>query len=309
MQNDVGKKVENIINIFEPDEGSIDLIYGRIGSGKTAEATRQIIEELAEGKSVYCNWRIDLSDFVFDDRQKLGRSILNFILFHKRYYKFNHENLHYIDTDNVDTEYLSNLTDCSVYIDEGQWIFDSYEGTKFGKAKRKLILHTRHLNRKLIIVTQRPTAIQVSARSNVNRFFRCTKILQWPLLILKVEEFQDMAGETVDETAKPVHTVWKIVSKKILNAYNTKYLRGGVPRSQQVYYEAYDLNFRERFALVWRNLFSFLKKRKQISQPSPFIKKLEVNLNQPETSIPIKKKTIRNIQKEEPTVEVELPFQ
>jgi len=49
----------------------------------------------------------------------------------KRYYEFPRENLHYFDPDDVDVEFLSGLTDCDVYIDEGQWIFDSYENINF----------------------------------------------------------------------------------------------------------------------------------------------------------------------------------
>jgi len=39
-------------------------------------------------------------------------------------------------------------------------------------------------------------------------------------------------------------------NKKVLNAYDTKYLRAGIPRSQEVYFKAYDLTFFDRlFAL------------------------------------------------------------
>jgi len=262
---ELGKPViqDELIDVFSASEGAINLYYGLIGSGKTYSATADILELLKQGKVVYCNWHIKVPDF--DDRENVFMVFVNFILFRKRFFKIPcSENLHYFDpddekwTDHADfVEWLANLNDCHIFFDEGQDMFDSYEGTKFSKLKRRLILHTRHYHRTLNIITQRPTAIQVSARGNVNRFYRCSKftfLFFWPRFIR--EEFQEMKGETVDEDPE------KVISKKtytpsrrVFEAYNTDYLAQGIEKSQKVNFEAFDLTFKERFKLLGRTLF------------------------------------------------------
>jgi len=174
----------------------------------------------------------------------------------KRFYKFLPSNLHYLPIDDNFMDIFSNLTDCKVYLDEGHLIFDSYQMTKLSMEKRASILHTRHFNRTIAIISQRPTAVHVSARANVNIFYKCEKIISWPILIFRRSEFQEMTGtgETVDDEIKPLSTKWYFANKKVLNAYNTKYLRGGIPRSQNVNYEAYDLSYKERWIAFIRSL-------------------------------------------------------
>lgn len=241
-------KTQEILDMFEPEEGTIDLIYGRIGNGKTYCATEMVLDDLRRGQVVYCNWHLNYDGF--DERKSLVHVFAGIIFpWKKRYYEFPRENLKYIDPDNITAEQLSEITDANVYIDEGQWIFDSYEGTKFSKTKRKLILHTRHLNRRLVIITQRPTAIQVSARGNVNRYFKCEKWMSWPVLVFRQWEFQDMVNETVDETQPVGRPRVFIAKKRIFNAYNSKYLRDGVPRSQELYVNVWEVGFFERLRL------------------------------------------------------------
>jgi len=163
------------------------------------------------------------------------------------------------------------LTDCEVFIDEGQWIFDSYEGTKFSKAKRRLILHTRHLNRSLNIISQRTQAIQVSARGQVNRFFKCEKKLSWPILVFKRTEFQEMKDNDVDEMSEPASEKTYIASKRVMEAYNTKYLRGGIATSQEVYFEAFEFDLKNRIKLAFSYLPKFRLKPKL--RPSLGVKK------------------------------------
>lgn len=238
------EKTQYLLDMFEPDEGTIDLVYGRIGNGKTYCATEMIIKELTLGHVVYCNWHIDYRGY--DERKSIWHLFLGTIFpWLNLYCEFPKENLHYFNPDDVDVDFLSNITDASVYIDEGQWIFDSYEMTNFAKKKRKLILHTRHMNRRLVIVTQRPTAIQVSARANVNRFFKCEKWISWPFIVFRQFEYQDMEKETVDES-KPVSRRVFIAKKRIFNAYNSKYLRAGIPKSQELHFSPWVLSYFER---------------------------------------------------------------
>jgi len=241
-----GKSVseEELLGLFEPDEGSINMYYGRIGQGKTYNATADILELLTRGEVVYCNWIINFDGF--DERNSFRHLFWKTVAFRKRFYVFKKENLHYFSPDDVSIEFLGSLTDCHVYIDEGQWIFDSYEGTKFSVEKKRLILHTRHVNRTLNIISQRTQAIQVTARGQVNRFYKCEKKAEWPWLIFRRYEFQDMVGQDVDENAEPLSVKTYFAKRKVMDAYNSKYLRSGVLRSQEVHFEAYDLSFKEK---------------------------------------------------------------
>lgn len=257
--NPIGKKVlmNELLEVFKASEGSINLYYGLIGNGKTYNATADILNLLKQGKVVYCNWHIEVDSF--DDRESLFISFVNFFLFRKRYYRIPcAENLKFFDPEDFsDTselvEWLSGLNDCHIFFDEGQDMFDSYEGTRFSKAKRRLILHTRHYHRTLNIITQRPTAIQVSARGNVNRFYKCVKIASWPWVRFARLEYQEMTGETVDETKDPISRKTYWASKKVFKAYNTDYLSQGIPKSQEVAFEAFDLSFQERLKVFWKN--------------------------------------------------------
>lgn len=261
-ENEIGKKVavKDLLDCFKATEGSINMYYGLIGNGKTYNATADILELLKQGKVVYANWKIIVNDF--DDRESFLMVLFNLFLFKKRFFKIPcYKNLYYFDPEEFNNtgelvEWLSKLTDCHIFFDEGQDMFDSYEGTKFSKHKRKLILHTRHYYRTLNIISQRPTAIQVSARGNVNRFYKCKKISSFPFVRFARYEFQEMKGETVDEDATPVSVKKYFARKKVFNAYNTDYISEGIEKSQKVFFEAYDLTTKEKLKLLFNLLNS-----------------------------------------------------
>lgn len=263
---DLGIRVfkDDLIDVFSASEGSINMYYGLIGNGKTYNATSDILDLLVQGKVVYCNWHIEVADF--DDRMSFLMILKNILLFRKRFYKIPcKENLHYFDPDQFSStsdlvEWLSSLNDCHIFFDEGQDMFDSYEGTKFSKAKRRLILHTRHYHRTLNIISQRPTAIQVSARGNVNRFYKCVKIASWPWVRFARFEFQEMSGETVDETVDPISVKKYWASSRVFRAYNTDYLAQGIPKSQKVFFEAFDLSFVDRFYAMYLRILHYYSK-------------------------------------------------
>lgn len=263
---ELGIKVfkDDLIDVFSASEGSINMYYGLIGNGKTYNATSDILDLLVQGKVVYCNWHIEVADF--DDRMSFLMILKNILLFRKRFYKIPcKENLHYFDPDQFSStsdlvEWLSSLNDCHIFFDEGQDMFDSYEGTKFSKAKRRLILHTRHYHRTLNIISQRPTAIQVSARGNVNRFYKCVKIASWPWVRFARFEFQEMSGETVDETVDPISVKKYWASSRVFRAYNTDYLAQGIPKSQKVFFEAFDLSFVDRFYAMYLRILHYYSK-------------------------------------------------
>jgi len=98
---------------------------------------------------------------------------------------------------------------------------------------------------------KRAQAIAVTARANVNVFYRCVKAWSWPVLYFKVYATEEVDAQNMPiwENEEYLHESY-FGSKEIYNAYNTHELRGGIPKSQEVYFEAYDLSFSERLKLL-----------------------------------------------------------
>lgn len=266
-----GKRLAEIelLDVFPSAEGMICQYYGRIGSGKSYAATSDILDLLRRGKVVYANWPINYDGY--DERASPFRILVSIIIpFIRRFYNFPKENLQFYEISNewaVKQGYkdfdswVHSRTDCYIFADEGHVWMDSYASTRIPMERRNIALHTRHYNRTICIISQRPTAIHVTMRANVNIFYKCEKIFQWgSILRFKRTEYQDLMNETVDESEE------KEVSKKyywgqqdVFEAYNTKYLRGEQKKSQKVMFEAYTLNYFSKIAVFFKLLFA--KKR------------------------------------------------
>jgi len=263
-------------------EGEVDLIYGRIRNGKSTYAARCMYDDLENGIPVYSNLFLDLQNAEFDQRTKLSISFENLLFGKREFYRLSRANFHYfnaatgdlitVDDNGVRTvdkvfdpiipgdlvRWLNSLTDCAIYYDEGHWLLHSYEGVKQDLEKMRLITETGHVNRKIVIISQRTQSIHVNARGNVNRYFRCKKnIFLFVFMRLQVEEFQDMKGSDVDESEESLvdtRIFWS--NSKYWNLFNTHTLRQGRPISQAIHFEAFDLNFGERMALFLNNLIT-----------------------------------------------------
>ena len=263
----LGKKV-NVPLPWQAPEGSANLYYGMIRSGKTYGATADIVEEVKQGTVVYATWPIALE--CFDDRFDFFISLRNFLFWKKHYHVIDApKNFHYIDAEKGEVdgvhafdpseprryiEYLNTLNHCSLYIDEAWRVIDSYKGTSMGIETRNLILVTGHKFRTVNLIAQRPTSIHVSARGNMNRFYKFVKIANWPWVRFARYEYQEMSGETVDETQDPISKKTYWASKKIFNAYNS-YFYGELAPVHPVNFETYELNLWERalnLVLSWR---------------------------------------------------------
>jgi hypothetical protein len=278
--------ITQLVDVFKAQEGEIQQLIGGIGQGKTYEATRMALELLKQGKVVYTNWQLSLPD-VYDQRKSFWHIFWNTIFFRKRFYVIDFKkNWHYYDMDMDDiVGYISSLTDCTVFCDEGQDLFDSYEGTSMSKKKRKSLTRTRHLRKTLVIVSQRAQAIAVTARANVNVFLKTEKV-QFPFL---PPLFKIRATEEMDNTNFPIWDNAKVISshfarKAIFNSYNSWYLNNGIPISQKVYFDAWDFTLKGKIML----LFSFLqglkpllkRKKKEITKVSPESEKLSTGYPQ-----------------------------
>jgi len=155
-------------------EGSIDLIFGGLGSGKTYAATADLLRDLENGVVVYATWPVDFTGY--DERFHFGGLLAAFFGLKRTFYNFNRANFHYVPlTDPHFMEKFALSTDCAWYVDEAYAVIDSYVKNKMSLAQRFSIYGTRHFNRRLVLVAQRPTSIHVAARAMVNRFYKCER--------------------------------------------------------------------------------------------------------------------------------------
>jgi hypothetical protein len=213
-----------------PDvEGSIDLFFGGLGSGKTYAATADILRDLRAGRVVFATWPIQFDGL--DERKNWFKLFISLFGFKRTFYDFDKSNFHYVPLTDPDfMKKFSTSVDCIWYVDEAYAVIDSYVKNKMSLSDRFAIYGTRHFNRRLVLVAQRPTSIHVAARAMVNRFYRCErpfpfiqKLLHFTFFVRT--EFQDMIDENVD-LEKPLSTRWYFGHRAVFKSYNSKYLRG-----------------------------------------------------------------------------------
>jgi len=278
-----------ILDLIPPYEGALRQYYGRIRNGKTYAATVDVLDDLKNGQVVYCNYPITYDGY--DQRQFFFYRLLGFLGLKKIFFHFPKENFYFVDTtdlqniklNGVETklnfyDWLKNLTSCSIYLDEGHIFYDSYMALKMKLSDRVAILDTGHYDRTINIISQRPTAIHVVLRANVNQFFKCEKVWDFKLFWnknLRIQrfrktEFQDVDAndrpdeskikklnekthlfEDTDEYEKAVSEKFYFGKKKIFSAYDTKYRRGDLKESQKNLGEIWDVS--------WRDLFNYKK--------------------------------------------------
>lgn len=266
MKNGTAKEIliNDILATFPPDQGELHQYYGRIGTGKTYAATADALDDLNRGQVVYTNWKIKWNGR--DERTEFFPRLLGALGLKYHFRVFPKENLRFIEINENFLDTFARLTSCIVYLDEGHIVYDSYMATRMEMKDRVAILDTRHYDRTVKIISQRPTAIHVVLRANVNRFFKLEVSWQfWKWIIFKKTEFQDTVGDIPDET-KDIETVYDAKtgettevdhgykfaisektyfgSEKIFAAFDSKYRRGSVPESQ--------LNAGKIYTLTWK---------------------------------------------------------
>ena len=255
MKQALGVKIEeptqDILNFFKPVEGLNCLYFGKVRNGKTYSATADIIDLLQAGEVVYANWDIHFKDY--DEQDHFFPVFMKFIGFQRHFYKFSHENFHYFEPDNVDPVYLGKLVNAHIFIDEGQWLFNSHIREKaddeYSVAKRKLILHGGHYCRSLNVITQRPTNVFLDIRSQIAIWYHCKKVFSLGnLKIFQRDEIQDMKDNEPD-IESVMHSKVYFGKKSIYDAYNTHAMRDKDAIVEVPKYEVYDLTGFERLNL------------------------------------------------------------
>jgi len=245
-----GTTVElDMFTILPPQDGGMNQYYGRIGEGKTYAATADAIADLNRGQVVYTSWKLKWDGY--DERDFWWYRLLHKIGIKKYFWVFPKSNWHFFDMNANDALYrLGELNDCIIYLDEGHLLLDSYLATKMERSDRATILHTRHFDRTINVISQRPTAIHVVVRANVNRFFKLEKVMDWTLLRWRIVKFLKTEFQDVGADDKPneererdaegnegdykhaISSETYFSRRHIREAYDTKYLRGTAEHSQ-----------------------------------------------------------------------------
>lgn len=277
INNDIGRKIDigDLVDIFEAKEGDVEHIIGQTGQGKTYEATRRALLFLERGNVVYTTWRLNLPEY-FDERESLPHLLLKTLFFKKDFYRFEYKkNWHFVNLDDYldeegvfDTErfakFLATRTDCIFMLDEGQDTFDSHE--RAGKIARQSITRTRHMHKKLIIISQRAQAVDVNARGNVTWFYKC-ECIQYPFLpkffrVRTTNEINEVNNYPIwvrhDSTGR---VIWEapiyysgFARKKIYDAYDSWYMRKNMVRSQEVHLHGYRLSIKDKLNLIFMKI-------------------------------------------------------
>jgi hypothetical protein len=238
---------EQIMSLFRPVEGQIAVYYGKIRNGKTYAATADIIELVKRGETVYANWQVDIADY--DERNHFYTVLIKFLFGKNLFFKYKSSSFHYFHPDDIDIPFLGRLVNAHIFIDEGQWIFNSH--TKdHDPEKRKLIFHNGHYCRSLNIITQRPVNIFKDMRSQVHIWYKCEKKLNFPLMFQKTQ-FEDMKDDLPDETVEKPPVQVYMARNRVLRAYNTHAMRANDAELQVPDFEAYTLTYMQMILTMY----------------------------------------------------------
>lgn len=314
----VGKQIDisGIIDIFEAREGDVEHIIGKTGQGKTYEATRRALKYLQEGNIVYTTWRLNLPD-VFDERNSPWHILKNILLFRKNFYRYDYKkNWYFVNLDDFmikegkdkgvfDTEafakFLATKTDCIFMLDEGQDTFDSHQ--RAGKIARQSITRTRHMHKKLIIISQRAQAVEITARGNVTWFYKC-EAKNFPFL---PKFFKVYMTDEIDEANNyPIwirhnsigDVIWRadvyhsgFARKEVYDAYDSWYMRKNMVKSQDLHLQGYALTFREKVGIFWQ-LIRYGKPPIELSTHTEVPLKIAVKSESVEYKVPTSSKSV-----------------
>ena len=131
------------------------------------------------------------------------------------------------------------------------------------------------MHKKLIIVSQRAQAVDVTARGNVTWFYKCECVQFWFLpkffRVYRTEEVDNTNNYPIWERQNSQgETVWKaaiyhsgFARKEVYDAYDSWYMRKNMKKSQEVHMSGYELNTGEKIKL----LKGFIFKNKKLVIP------------------------------------------
>jgi len=242
-----GKKEVDLLELLPLQEAVINHVSGKMRNGKTYISTKMVLDHLKDGAVVYTSWKIKWDGY--DERKSRWNMWKAKMGFKKEFLVAPKENWHYLPYDGVEDPVTSatlyapytnwmdkflSLTDCEVWLDEGQIPLNTYESTRIKQDKQNAIFFTGHFNRSIYVISQRPIQVHPIVRANISRFYIVSKTDGWLGTKFLVREFQEIDSQGLpDMTAEPESEEEFSFDKKIAEAYDSKYMRGNVKESQK----------------------------------------------------------------------------
>ena len=193
-------------------------------SGKTLAMTRHVVRLLNEGEIVYTNYKVNWNP---DAPMSFTRSLLHRLGVRKK--RYNKSNLRTFK----DWTDVSNVSNCTVALDEGWQYFDSYQ--KLPMDKRMRLYQSGKWELNFLYTVQRYMMTDINLRWSTDEFFESTlykiPFLPYPLIIYRqydLEEDSDgakLARKAVEPDGKVVDLAvrvrWLFTRKKHFDAYDT----------------------------------------------------------------------------------------
>lgn len=266
---------------FPPIEGEIHFYYGKPRHGKTYTGTLNVIKALCEGRVVYSTWKIDWEGF--DERNLWQKRLWAALGLKRSFNRFDVRNWHHWDINAAGYTHqqfikdFAKITDAEVHIDEAQNAIAAYLLTHIPEDLMKAITQTGHFHRSLHIYSQRTMSVHIQLRGNTHFFHKIEKVSDGSGLIGRIIPYfsRPVFMETVfekivsdgtpdetrvmefdEETGRSIETnVYKFaesqmqyrLNPEVANRYDSHYLRGNTPPSQNLYAQIIHIPYLQNF--------------------------------------------------------------
>lgn len=201
----------------------ITLIVGKLGVGKTAEATLRIWKQLTKGQDCYANWEIDFTKY-YEYRTTGLKGFLWkwWIIIFRRTRPENFGKLYYFPN----LEEMYKIRNGAVFYDEAHMTIYARDFKALPKEFRTKLTQSRKYGLDLYFITQHSTQIDKNVRILANSMIKMSRLLHF-LVFWKEwdgEHIDVLANPEMVAISKPPAIGWGVhfMRKGILNSYDTK---------------------------------------------------------------------------------------
>lgn len=197
----------------------ITIIVGKLGVGKTAEATLKIWKLLTKGKDCYANWEIDFTEY-YEYRTSSWRGFLWkwWIKIFRRTKPQDFGKLYYWST----LDDLYKLRNGEVFFDEAHMAIYARDFSKLPKDFRTKLTQSRKYGLNLYFISQHSTQIDKNVRILANSMIKMARFLHFLVF------WKEYDGEVIDVLANPEMVA---ISKPKPIAYGMHFMRKGILKS------------------------------------------------------------------------------
>jgi len=179
----------------------ISLIVGKLGVGKTYNATRMVFYDLREGNDCYVNWAIDFKEYLIKRETTLSFVFASWLRKVFRRPRPTFGRLFYYNK----LSDVYGISNGCVYMDEAHADLFSRNWEKIPPDFVRKVSQSRHYHMNLVFITQHQGMVDLIVRRLVNEVIEIKKY--WFLFYLKYYD-----GQYVDKISDPINPPKKIAS-------------------------------------------------------------------------------------------------